>query len=103
MILVLLTRPILGVLSILLIGIACTVLVHVLVFHLTSQADCEWKPWSEWESCSQKCGNGTQNRNRSILIEHSGSKCNESEIEQRRCNFKPCPGIFVALSGVGGV
>ena len=95
MILVLLTRPILGFLSFLLIGIACT----LLVVHLTSPADCEWKPWSEWESCSQKCGNGTQNRNRSILIEHRGKKCNESEIEERRCNSKPCPGIFLDLSG----
>ena len=38
---------------------------------------CQWSKWSDWETCSQSCGGGTQTRKRNILVAslYGGKEC----------------------------
>lgn len=46
-----------------------------------------WSPWTEWSSCTQKCGGGVQSRNRRCL---EGGTCNGNSQEMRACNTHRC-------------
>ena len=63
--------------------------IHSIIF----SADCRWGRWGEWGACSEKCGNGTQLRIRSIAQKHfyGGSGCSGYSSEQRDCNTHNCP------------
>ena len=47
--------------------------------------------WSEWESCTVKCGSGTKQRSR----DHSDGT---EEIEEIACNTEPCGKISVGTA-----
>ena len=61
-----------------------------------STVDCTWGAWSAWETCSLTCGNGTQERNRTITQEalNGGTDCTGNETETQSCNTFGCPGKY---------
>ena len=58
--------------------------------------DCTWNTWSAWETCSLTCGNGTQERNRTITQEalNNGTDCTGNETETQSCNTFGCPSKY---------
>jgi hypothetical protein len=55
------------------------------------KVNCEVGPWSEWGTCTAKCGGGTKTRSRHIITESScgGSSCPET-VETVPCNTDCC-------------
>eukprot|EP00933_Yihiella_yeosuensis_P079036 TRINITY_DN9111_c0_g10_i1.p1 TRINITY_DN9111_c0_g10~~TRINITY_DN9111_c0_g10_i1.p1 ORF type:complete len:1252 (+),score=222.05 TRINITY_DN9111_c0_g10_i1:165-3920(+) len=55
--------------------------------------DCSYEAWSDWSSCSQSCGKGTETRKRTITAAQYGGKnnCKGDKVETRQCNKKECP------------
>ncbi|XP_050407909.1 coadhesin isoform X2 [Patella vulgata] len=63
------------------------------IFHPVS-VDGNWGPWSEFNSCSVTCGEGTQSRSRSCdnpPPAYDGADCNGDGTETRSCNTIECP------------
>lgn len=54
--------------------------------------DCLWKPWEEWEACTQSCNGGQRTRRRSLVDARGhGSACQAgSTMEVAACNTKSC-------------
>ena len=50
-----------------------------------------WSVWSNWESCSGSCGQGTTMRNRSCNSLDT-SECTGGSFESQSCSLNPCPG-----------
>lgn len=60
--------------------------------------DCVWETWSEWTTCSETCGVGSQSRNRSIDTYQEGNgECKQKDgCETRDCNTHMCPkGVII--------
>ncbi|XP_035657363.1 uncharacterized protein LOC118403033 [Branchiostoma floridae] len=63
-----------------------------------------WRPWSDWQPCSQSCGGGVQTRSRTCdksVVE----SCEGVSKENRSCNKFKCDGVkdllrFVDVSNV---
>ncbi|XP_076099012.1 SCO-spondin-like isoform X4 [Mytilus galloprovincialis] len=56
--------------------------------------DGQWSHWTEFTICSQTCGGGQQNRNRSCTDpepQYGGNYCVGVENETNSCNNEPCP------------
>jgi hypothetical protein len=53
--------------------------------------DCQQGEWSEWSSCSTKCGGGIRERIRSIerVARYGGDQCGEA-TEAEKCNVQDC-------------
>ncbi|XP_065317287.1 spondin-1-like isoform X2 [Gordionus sp. m RMFG-2023] len=56
------------------------------------KVDCMVSDWSEWSSCSKKCGKGTKNRRRMIKRnpENGGELCPDETYQFEYCNEKEC-------------
>nr|XP_026691172.1 hemicentin-1-like isoform X1 [Ciona intestinalis] len=56
---------------------------------------CAWSDWTNWESCSRPCGNGTQSRRRTESISSlcNGDVCAGKANDTRMCNTHCCPGM----------
>lgn len=64
--------------------------------------DCEWSDWSEYSSCSVKCGNGTSNRVRlTIASTGIGSDCIGEDSQLIPCQAD-CGGFFYELKCLYG-
>ena len=53
-----------------------------------------WSDWSEWETCSQDCGEGTQGRVRTCdnpAPQHGGDPCPGHDRETQDCKIVECP------------
>ncbi|XP_074660397.1 thrombospondin type-1 domain-containing protein 7B-like [Tubulanus polymorphus] len=59
--------------------------------HVPCPGDCQLSPWSQWESCSAKCGQGLQKRTRLVIIpvENGGRPCGPI-VDTRHCEDIPC-------------
>ena len=57
--------------------------------------DCKHSSWGEWSKCSKSCGNGLQERTRTIVTEaqNGGKACVGNNKDSRLCNNRGCPGI----------
>lgn len=55
--------------------------------------DCKWNEFGEWTECSKVCGEGEQERTRTVMIkaQGGGKPCNGSKEETRECKIKDCP------------
>ena len=58
--------------------------------------DCVWKPWNQWTSCSEPCGNGLRTRTREIKIKElfGGIPCEHYKVDTEICKEKSCYGNF---------
>jgi hypothetical protein len=55
--------------------------------------NCKVSTWSSWSACDEKCGGGTTQRSRAVLVQPYGktaTKC-PSLLEQKACNLEVCP------------
>ncbi|XP_052084658.1 coadhesin-like isoform X2 [Mytilus californianus] len=55
--------------------------------------DGNWSEWSSWDTCSETCNGGIQDRNRKCdapLPSNGGLYCNGKTIESRACNNENC-------------
>lgn len=54
--------------------------------------DCQWGDWQPWSDCSQPCGGGRKERQRSIAVQggYGGVMCNPSAKEAIDCNVADC-------------
>ncbi|KAL3266974.1 hypothetical protein HHI36_011123 [Cryptolaemus montrouzieri] len=52
--------------------------------------ECETTPWSEWTSCSEKCGEGFIFRKRRLLNPANEDICTEKLVEHDKCFGKRC-------------
>ena len=62
---------------------------------LKSQAtDCKQSSWGEWSKCSKSCGEGVQERTRTIVTpaKNGGKACSVPNKEGKACNTEACPG-----------
>ena len=65
-----------------------------------------YSSWSNWDTCTQSCGNGTQYRYRTCTEParaFGGDNCTVigPANDQQDCNTQPCPGeSFVIVDGV---
>jgi len=53
-----------------------------------------WSDYGPWSNCTESCGGGKQNRNRTCnnpVPKHGGKKCADSDTDERKCNTQPCP------------
>ena len=59
------------------------------------KVDCKHSSWGEWSKCSKSCGNGLQERTRTIVTEaqNGGKACVGNNKDSRLCNNRGCPGI----------
>lgn len=64
---------------------------HVSIFQILDM----WSEWTEWSSCTQKCGGGVQSRDRRCL---DGTSCIGSSQELRVCNTYRCSGETSAIN-----
>ena len=57
--------------------------------------NCQWSSWGRWSSCSKTCGNGVQQKKRTISTkaENGGKKCAGSNKATRSCNKGKCAGM----------
>jgi hypothetical protein len=51
---------------------------------------CVYSEWSPWSLCSKSCGGGSQARNRTILLQPTGSSCSAPFNQTTVCNTHPC-------------
>ncbi len=54
-----------------------------------------WSTWNAWTPCSETCGNGNRNRNRTCdnpLPQFGGDDCVGDLIENEVCYLGGCPG-----------
>ena len=67
--------------------------------HSFPLVDCAWSKWDDWSHCSESCGDGWTSRSRYVvaMAENGGSHCKGQGIEEKRCNIKKCPGIFIVI------
>ncbi|XP_048759549.2 hemicentin-1-like [Ostrea edulis] len=57
--------------------------------------DGKWSPWTSWSLCSNHCGKGSQNRDRSCdspAPDHGGAECKGNDTEERECVGCPFDG-----------
>ena len=60
--------------------------------------DCAWDAWTEWEACSETCGDGEQRRTRIMHPElHGGVPCTGEPEEWRECFDKHCPSMIILI------
>lgn len=54
--------------------------------------DCLWKPWEDWEACTQSCDGGQRTRRRALVDARGhGMACQAgSTMEVAACNLKSC-------------
>ena len=53
--------------------------------------DCQTSDWSSWSTCTRSCGEGTQTRSRSLLVEAQfGGTCGAS-TQTQKCTHAVCP------------
>ena len=64
-----------------------------LIYELLFSVDCQWSDWSKTGSCSKSCGRGTQNFERTKLVEsqNGGQLCTGSHTGSAHCNTHDCP------------
>eukprot|EP01127_Copromyxa_protea_P011653 TRINITY_DN294_c0_g1_i1.p1 TRINITY_DN294_c0_g1~~TRINITY_DN294_c0_g1_i1.p1 ORF type:complete len:1674 (-),score=432.23 TRINITY_DN294_c0_g1_i1:61-4824(-) len=55
--------------------------------------DCKWNEWSAWDSCSAKCGGGTQSSTRTVAVTatNGGAVCSGETLRTQKCNTAACP------------
>jgi len=54
--------------------------------------DCEVSAWSNWSTCTETCGGGTQTRTRTVITPASNGGVDCSVLEETRaCNEQACP------------
>ena len=68
-------------------------------FFLSDPVDCIWGSWSAWgapaDSCSKQCGEGIQERKRSIshAALYGGKDCLGSDLHAQFCEIQACTGL----------
>ena len=64
-----------------------------MIYELLFSVDCQWSDWSKTGSCSKSCGRGTQNFERTKLVEsqNGGQLCTGSHTQSEHCNTQDCP------------
>ena len=63
--------------------------------HVTVAVDGDWGDWAEWSSCSEPCGEGTQEHYRRCdnpRPEHGGRPCRGDELQRKPCTLGDCEG-----------
>ena len=56
-----------------------------------------WSDWSNWTDCTQPCGGGIQQRNRTCdnpPPDSGGQFCPREPDEEQDCNLNPCEDFF---------
>ena len=63
--------------------------------HNSHVTDCKWSAWGQWASCSKTCGNGLQERTRTVVAyaKNGGKACVGSKKDSKLCNNGACKGI----------
>ena len=63
-----------------------------LIYELLFSVDCQWSDWSKTGRCSKSCGRGTQNFERTKLVEsqNGGQSCTGSRTKIEYCNIQDC-------------
>merc|ERR550514_572355 len=47
--------------------------------------------WGDWSACSEKCGEGTRTRSRTVTADaQHGGKCDDAKEASEKCMKKPC-------------
>ncbi len=67
------------------------------VYFCCLAVDGGWSPWSVWNQCTKKCGNGYQNRKRDCTNPkpmNGGRSCGSRSYETRYCNPHKCAGEY---------
>ena len=62
--------------------------------------DCGWSQWSKWSECSETCGLGYTQRQRSPdqpMSLYGGKNCTGQLYESIECNLKGCPSIYITI------
>lgn len=56
------------------------------------ETDCALSDWSEWDSCSAKCGAGVRRQTRSTSVHESagGKACEGNLVHEQECHLAPC-------------
>mmetsp|Transcript_115679 Transcript_115679/g.222982 ORF Transcript_115679/g.222982 Transcript_115679/m.222982 type:complete len:1635 (+) Transcript_115679:49-4953(+) len=74
-------------------GIACTGdMTELGTCESDVKVDCQYSPWTEWDTCDMTCGGGQQLRHRTIW-QHpklGGTPCPEITMETQGCNTQSC-------------
>jgi len=68
---------------------------------LSSQVDCVWSSWQEWEACSRSCAGGLSWRRRNVKVQANdlGQDCAGPDKQSRHCNEQvPCPSCMSSWS-----
>lgn len=60
----------------------------------TTNCDCTWGPWSDWDPCSKACDGGVRIRNRAQATTRRGTgrACAGDPAESQACNTDRCAG-----------
>ena len=57
-----------------------------------------WTEWTVWSTCSESCGGGVRQKERTCSNPKSaygGEECSGYRLLKQRCNKFPCPGWFI--------
>jgi len=55
--------------------------------------NCDWGDWKDWGDCNMPCGQGRNDRTRTIAThsQYGGDPCEGPDLEEGTCEIKKCP------------
>ena len=66
----------------------------MLILNTSILVNGNWTEWSAWSKCSETCGGGVMNRNRSCTDpepQYGGLDCSGNRTDHEECNTHACP------------